>query len=87
MGGECGCSCWALLLLLLAAAPHLLLLLLLQRSPRLTTATTRSPPLHALRPPAAEELETDDGYRLPTAYDDDEKGRDKRYEVLTARYR
>ena len=34
-----------------------------------------------------EELETDDGYKMPTAYDDGKDGGDKRYEVLTARYR
>lgn len=34
----------------------------------------------------ADELEKDDAYHMPTAYDD-EKNRDKRYEVLTARYR
>ena len=34
----------------------------------------------------ADELDHDDSYHMPTAYDD-EKGREKKYEVLTQRYR
>ena len=34
-----------------------------------------------------EELERDDDYHMPTAYDDEGKGTGSRYEVLTARYR
>lgn len=34
----------------------------------------------------AEELETDDGYHMPSGYED-EKGRSQKYEVLTQRYR
>ena len=38
--------------------------------------------------PCAEELDKDDGYHLPTAYDAEGKvAQSKRYEVLTARYR
>ena len=35
---------------------------------------------------SAEELETDDGYHMPTGYEG-EAGREKKYEVLTQRYR
>ena len=42
---------------------------------------------HVLPVLPADELETDDHYHLPTAYDDTEKGRSQKYEVLTQRYR
>ena len=44
-------------------------------------------PLYRPPVPPADELETDDHYHLPTAYDDSEKGRSQKYEVLTQRYR
>jgi hypothetical protein len=40
-----------------------------------------------LSSPPADELEKDDDYHMPAAYDDAGAGASKRYEVLTQRYR
>ena len=44
-------------------------------------------PLSPHPPRLAEELEQDDHYHMPSGYEDDKGGRDKKYEVLTQRYR